>query len=580
MILTKKVKKTKRTKKLKKAKKAKKDKKARNAKKLYRYKKKITKKKGGVHPKIQKGKKTKKLTKEEEQNLLEKETKDFLQSDIGKISKLKKKDPGFTGYKARLNSDEIRIKDILNKPHLSDEEREFYKRQLSQIQKIKNQLEKKGLSFAAYSKHLRKSVEGKPIIKDGTDQGFILTNAPDQCNAIIGPYEPFLKENGSGRTIETWRNTYLSIPAGAAGSSTAGHYQNIGNDLIFDESFDVFKTNPNQKLSNQFCWLCGLPLIKIPNAVPQCEHILPVSEGQETLEIFNHEAHATLLKKKEDIASGGPPLTHEENLKINKLLLEYGWAHSICNNQKTHITLLTPSVVNPEPNIKNIETIIRKIIVQESWALIWNRCGLPPGLYQELLNPFLTKPKKDLISHNFKTTPIPDGGLSNYFIKNRIQSIVARLNQIIEITKRQRPVFAHVGTPGAGYLPSSSKVVYYEDNPEALGALAIAADYAQTQRIFENTIDKKHLLENLGNAITIAHLKDKKFNLEQAVIKIIEKFPVEKVIPYYEDIKENLKHRVQLAINSLKKEKDAVTVAALIQSRFKPFIQFIDLQFK
>ena len=97
------------------------------------------------------------------------------------------------------------------------------------------------------------------------------------------------------------------------------------------------------------CWICGVGVPQKPTKrqigyAGQCEHILPIAQGVMIWSLY------------------GPKDKTDPNFK-SYLKLEYDWAHTVCNQVKSAMILLTPS---PDGhacslNTDKIETLLTKI---------------------------------------------------------------------------------------------------------------------------------------------------------------------------------------------------------------------------
>ena len=92
------------------------------------------------------------------------------------------------------------------------------------------------------------------------------------------------------------------------------------------------------------CWICGLKIDKDqPGMEPECEHVLPVAQAVIYLSLYS---------------SKKPPKTDAER----KLLeMEYGWAHNICNQDKSDICCIINSGQSAIVSDHNIRYILNKI---------------------------------------------------------------------------------------------------------------------------------------------------------------------------------------------------------------------------
>lgn len=134
-----------------------------------------------------------------------------------------------------------------------------------------------------------------------------------------------------------------------------------GSTKTRDQCKSVLKTEPD------ICWICGT---KIDNTLPprnmfysDCDHILPVAQGFVFLDLYS--------KSKGTI---------DDAMKI-----EYGWAHSICNNKKNSIVLMKESdvdmyspddekieklLISLKPVIKDLNIITQKTVVSNKIKVI------------------------------------------------------------------------------------------------------------------------------------------------------------------------------------------------------------------
>jgi hypothetical protein len=71
------------------------------------------------------------------------------------------------------------------------------------------------------------------------------------------------------------------------------------------------------KYSSTECWICGLPVKqKIKGLTPECDHVLPIAQAIIFLSLYR----------------AGVGVKDEEKLGLE---LEYGWAHNVCNQEKS-----------------------------------------------------------------------------------------------------------------------------------------------------------------------------------------------------------------------------------------------------
>lgn len=90
------------------------------------------------------------------------------------------------------------------------------------------------------------------------------------------------------------------------------------------------------------CWICGLSIIQSKKGFnPECEHILPIAQAVIFLSLYK---------------TGNA----KENEKLQSL--EYAWAHSVCNQEKSDICTLVPKNDMDSGVSENaIKRILRKI---------------------------------------------------------------------------------------------------------------------------------------------------------------------------------------------------------------------------
>jgi hypothetical protein len=113
------------------------------------------------------------------------------------------------------------------------------------------------------------------------------------------------------------------------------------------------------------CWICGLKIDDIPGMKPECEHILPVAQAVIYLSLYS---------------SKKPPKTDAERMVLQ---MEYGWAHTVCNQDKSDICCIINSGQNAVVSDKNIRYILNKIYTsnrEDSTILKEKLKGLYPTL--------------------------------------------------------------------------------------------------------------------------------------------------------------------------------------------------------
>lgn len=133
------------------------------------------------------------------------------------------------------------------------------------------------------------------------------------------------------------------------------------------------------------CWICGLPIY--PRRA-ECEHVLPILDAAIYLQIYN------------DSLKGS----------INKYLeVEYGWAHTICNQEKSNISAITAPrndfIIDENKILKILNKIyrsiragskdLRKMILQEYGSekeFLRKRFTIMKQKYQDIVN--LIAPKE------------------------------------------------------------------------------------------------------------------------------------------------------------------------------------------
>lgn len=93
------------------------------------------------------------------------------------------------------------------------------------------------------------------------------------------------------------------------------------------------------------CWICGEVIIEgLEDLEAECEHILPVAQAVIFLSLY------AATKKK-----------NYTNAQKRVLGLEYGWAHTVCNQEKTDICCIGNAGENAVVLDKSIEFILEKI---------------------------------------------------------------------------------------------------------------------------------------------------------------------------------------------------------------------------
>jgi len=92
------------------------------------------------------------------------------------------------------------------------------------------------------------------------------------------------------------------------------------------------------------CWICGLGIDPTdPGMSPECEHILPVAQAVIYLSLYS--------SKKKNNTTG--------ERRARKM--EYGWAHTVCNQDKSDICCIVNAGTKAEVSDKNINFILKKI---------------------------------------------------------------------------------------------------------------------------------------------------------------------------------------------------------------------------
>ncbi len=113
------------------------------------------------------------------------------------------------------------------------------------------------------------------------------------------------------------------------------------------------------------CWICGLKINDEPGMKPECEHILPVAQAVIYLSLY----------------SSKKPPTNPDERKI--LEMEYGWAHTVCNQDKSDICCIINSGESAVVSDKNIKYILNKIYTSnraDALALKRSLKGLYPTI--------------------------------------------------------------------------------------------------------------------------------------------------------------------------------------------------------
>jgi len=92
------------------------------------------------------------------------------------------------------------------------------------------------------------------------------------------------------------------------------------------------------------CWICGEVIEQREGLEAECEHILPVAQAVIFLSLYS-------AKKKKNYTEG-----------FEKLLsLEYGWAHTVCNQEKTDICCIGNDGYRAIVLDNSVEFILKKI---------------------------------------------------------------------------------------------------------------------------------------------------------------------------------------------------------------------------
>uniref|UniRef100_A0A6C0D5S2 Uncharacterized protein n=1 Tax=viral metagenome TaxID=1070528 RepID=A0A6C0D5S2_9ZZZZ len=113
------------------------------------------------------------------------------------------------------------------------------------------------------------------------------------------------------------------------------------------------KTQCNQTVGkieeDKECWICGFPIDihaeKGDSLAPECEHVLPVVQARFFLSLYNSDMKESL----------------DDNAR-KALLLEYDWAHSLCNQEKTDVSFIRSDLEkNFNVNESVIEELLKKI---------------------------------------------------------------------------------------------------------------------------------------------------------------------------------------------------------------------------
>jgi len=92
------------------------------------------------------------------------------------------------------------------------------------------------------------------------------------------------------------------------------------------------------------CWICGLKIdASDPGMSPECEHVLPVAQAVIYLSLYS-------AKKKHNT-------TPERTVRK----MEYGWAHTVCNQDKSDICCMVNAGNKAAVSDRNIKYILKKI---------------------------------------------------------------------------------------------------------------------------------------------------------------------------------------------------------------------------
>ena len=101
---------------------------------------------------------------------------------------------------------------------------------------------------------------------------------------------------------------------------------------------------------NQPCWLCGEAIdirAKAGSGLnPECEHVLPIAQARLFLDLY-----ASSSVRGTTISSG----------QMEAFKLEYDWAHSICNQEKSDDSYIIQTGLNYSVNTSGIVNLLKKI---------------------------------------------------------------------------------------------------------------------------------------------------------------------------------------------------------------------------
>jgi len=91
------------------------------------------------------------------------------------------------------------------------------------------------------------------------------------------------------------------------------------------------------------CWICGLKIDDTqPGMKPECEHILPIAQAVIYLSLYSSKKQTTPAEKM-------------------VLQMEYGWAHTVCNQDKSDICCIVNNGQIATVSDKNVRYILNKI---------------------------------------------------------------------------------------------------------------------------------------------------------------------------------------------------------------------------
>lgn len=110
---------------------------------------------------------------------------------------------------------------------------------------------------------------------------------------------------------------------------------------FFEDTKPQIQCNKTIVSEKTNCWICGNEFSKVdPNLFPQCDHILPISQGVIFLELYSKKTGTV----------------------TDAMKLEYEWAHARCNRIKNDSVLMNGTQSNFQPVLPGIKLLLQAIV--------------------------------------------------------------------------------------------------------------------------------------------------------------------------------------------------------------------------